>query len=77
MSLEVNPGAYATIGDIQALEAEIADLKAFVGYTDGDIYGVEVDFANKKFTRLAGAANRTPGKGLTAYLALAGVNAAT
>lgn len=63
VSLEVNPGAYATIGDIQALEAEIADLKAFVGYTDGDIYGVEVDFVNKKFTRLAGAVNRTPGEG--------------
>lgn len=63
VSLEVSPGAYATIGDIQELEAEIADLKAFVGYTDGDIYGVEVDFKNKKFTRLAGAVNRTPGEG--------------
>lgn len=63
VSLNVNPGAYATIGDIQELEAEIADLKAFVGFTDDDIYGVEVDFENKKFTRLAGAANRTPGAG--------------
>lgn len=62
VSLEVSPGAYATIGDIQELEQEIADLKAYVGYTDGDIYGVEVDFENKKFTRLAGAANKTPGK---------------
>ncbi|MDL2301340.1 hypothetical protein LJC58_03190 [Lachnospiraceae bacterium OttesenSCG-928-D06] len=61
VSLEVDPGAYATIGDVQSLEAEIADLKAFVGYTDADIFGVEVDFANKKFTRLAGAVNRTPG----------------
>ena len=63
VSLEVSPGAYATIGDIQELENEISDLKAFVGYTDGDIYGVEVDFKNKKFTRLAGAVNRTPGEG--------------
>lgn len=61
VSLEVSPGAFATIGDIQELEAEIADLKAFVGYTDGDIYGVEVDFKNKKFTRLAGAVNRSAG----------------
>ena len=30
-----------------ALEAEIADLRAYVGYTDGDIYGVEVDFATR------------------------------
>ena len=72
VSLEVNPGAYATIGDIQALEAEIADLKAFVGYTDGDIYGVEVDFKNKKFTRLAGAVNRTPGEGFDNILCFGG-----
>ena len=30
VSLAVSPGAYATIGDIQALEKEIADLKDFV-----------------------------------------------
>ena len=61
VSLEVSPGAFATIGDIQELEKEIADLKAYIGYTDADVYGVEVDFKNKKFTRLAGAINRTPG----------------
>lgn len=61
VSLEVSPGAFATIGDIQQLEAEIADLKAFVGYTESDIYGIEVDFKNRKFTRLAGAVNRTAG----------------
>lgn len=72
VSLEVNPGTYATIGDIQELEAEIADLKAFVGYTDGDIYGVEVDFKNKKFTRLAGAVNRTPGEGFDNILCFGG-----
>lgn len=72
VSLEVNPGAYATIGDIQALEAEIADLKAFVGYTDDDIYGVEVDFTNKKFTRLAGAVNRSAGAGFDDIQAFGG-----
>lgn len=72
VSLEVDQAAVATIGDIQALEAEIADLKAFVGYTDGDIYGVEVDFDNKKFTRLAGAANRTPGEGFDNILCFGG-----
>lgn len=61
VSLEVSPGAFATIGDIQVLENEIADLKAFVGYSESDIYGVEVDFKNKKFTRLAGAVNRSAG----------------
>lgn len=72
VSLEVNSGAFATIGDIQSLEAEIADLKAFVGYTDDDIYGVEVDFVNKKFTRLAGAVNRTPGSGFNSINAFGG-----
>lgn len=72
VSLEVNPGAYATIGDIQALEAEVADLKAFVGLTDNDIYGVEVDFVNKKFIRLAGAVNRTPGEGFDSIQAFGG-----
>lgn len=72
VSLEVNPGAYATIGDIQELEKEIADLKGFVGLTDDDIYGVEVDFANKKFTRLAGAVNRTPGTGFDTIKAFGG-----
>ena len=61
VSLEVNPGAVATIGDIQDLEKQIADLQAFVGFTDNEIYGVEVDFRNNKFTRLAGAAGKTPG----------------
>ena len=72
VSLEVNPGAYATIGDIQGLEAEIADLKAFIGLTDDDIYGVEVDFVNKKFTRLAGAVNRTAGSGFDDIKAFGG-----
>lgn len=62
VSLAVYPGAYATIEDIGKLEAEIADLRAYVGYTDSDIYGVEVDFANKKFTRLAGAVGLAGGE---------------
>lgn len=63
VSLEVDQAAVATIGDIQDLQKQIADLEAFIGYTADDIYGVEVDFINKKFTRLAGAVNRTPGEG--------------
>ena len=61
VNLKVDPAAVATIGDIQELEAKIADLQAFVGYTDTHIYGVEVDFKNKKFTRLAGAFGKTGG----------------
>lgn len=72
VSLEVDAGATATIGDVKALEAEIADLKAFVGMTDDDIYGVEVDFVNKKFTRLAGAVNRSAGTGFDDIQAFGG-----
>ena len=61
VSLSVDPAAVATIGDIQTLQNQISDLQAFVGYTDSHIYGVEVDFKNKRFTRLAGAYGKTGG----------------
>lgn len=63
VSLNVDPAAVATIGDIAELNEKIADLQAYVGYTDSDIYGLEADFVNKRFTRLAGAVNRVPGAG--------------
>lgn len=61
VSLEVDQAAVATLGNIEELEEKIADLKGFIGYTDEDIFGVEVDFENMTFTRLAGAVNRKPG----------------
>lgn len=72
VSLAVYPGAYATIEDIGKLEAEIADLRAYVGYTDADIYGVEVDFVNKKFTRLAGAVGLAGGESFDKVRAMGG-----
>jgi hypothetical protein len=42
-------------------KADYADLKGYIGYTENDIVGVEADFVNSKFTRLAGAINKTPG----------------
>lgn len=62
ISLEVDQAAVATIGDITDLQNQISDLQAFIGYTDNDIYGVEVDFVNKKFTRLANAIGKIPGE---------------
>lgn len=61
VTLEVDPAAVATIGDVQDLQKQISDLQAYIGYTDDDIFGVEADFTNRKFTRLAGSVNRTPG----------------
>lgn len=72
VSLEVDQAAVATIGDIQELQKQIADLEAFIGYSADDIYGVEVDFANKKFTRLSGAVNRTPEEGFDSINAFGG-----
>lgn len=72
VSLEVDQAAVATIGDIQELQKQIADLEAFIGYSDDDIFGVEVDFANKKFTRLSGAVNRTPGAAFDSINAFGG-----
>lgn len=61
VTLQVDQAAVATVGDIQDLQNQIADLEAFIGYKDNDIYGVEVDFVNKKFTRLAGAVGKSGG----------------
>lgn len=58
---------------LRALVEEMAEpIEAFIGYTDNDIYGVEVDFTNKKFTRLAGAVNRSAGTGFDSINAFGG-----
>lgn len=51
----------SVIKDIDTLKSEISDVKSYVGYTDPDIVGLEVDFRNKTFARLAGAVNKTAG----------------
>lgn len=63
VNVTVDPAGYATIADVQQLEAEITDLKGFVGLEDDSVFGVEVDFKNRKFTRLAGAVGRNAGTG--------------
>lgn len=72
VSMTVDPAAVATVGDINALQAEITDIQSYIGYTDADIYGVEVDFKNKKFTRLAGAVGKTPGDAFNGVKAFGG-----
>lgn len=61
VTLQVDQAAVATVGDITDLQNQISDLQAFIGYVDNHIFGVEVDFVNKKFTRLAGAFGKTGG----------------
>lgn len=38
-----------------------AELAGYIGYTDSDIYGLEADFENCVFTRLAGAVGKNAG----------------
>lgn len=45
----------------QEILAGVADLRAYLGLTDDDIVGVQVDYKNKTFKRLAGAANLSKG----------------
>ena len=45
----------------KADKVEVDDVKAYIGYTDSDILGLQVDFENKTFTRLAGAVGLSQG----------------
>ena len=47
--------------DISDVESSLADLKTYIGYTDGDILGLQADFENKRFTRLGAAVGKTAG----------------
>lgn len=45
----------------KADKSDVDDVKAYIGYTDGDILGLQVDFENKTFKRLAGAVGLSQG----------------
>ena len=45
----------------QEILAGVADLRAYLGLSDDDILGLQVDYRNKTFKKLAGATNLTPG----------------
>ena len=45
----------------KADKVDVDDVKAYIGYTDSDILGLQVDFENKTFTRLAGAVGLSQG----------------
>lgn len=66
VEVTVDPSAGATVAQIVNLQEQINDVRTFIGYEQDDVYGVEVDFVNKKFTRLAGAENMTAGDDFSA-----------
>ena len=67
--LTYSDGTSANLGKVVGVDGkdgvdlsnEVADIKAFIGYTDEDIVGLCVDYENKTFTRLAGAVNLSQG----------------
>ena len=61
VTVEASAAGIATQDDMEKVQDDIADIKGYIGYNDDDIYGVEVDFVNKKNTRLAGAVGKNGG----------------
>lgn len=57
----------ANEANITTNTAAIAELQGYIGYSDNDIVGLQVDYENKQFTRLAGAAGKTAGADFDVY----------
>lgn len=55
------------------LRNRISDAEAYVGYTDSDIAGLEVDYENNTFTRLAGAVGKSGGSDFNVFPTYAGM----
>ena len=69
-------GHTVEIADTKAALAEVSaavgDISAILGYDDDDIVGLQVDYANCIFTRLAGAKNLTAGADFDKYTMFGG-----
>lgn len=61
VSMNVDAGAFATVSMLNEVKQEINTIKETIGLTDSDVWGVEVDFPNRKYTRLGASALFTPG----------------
>ena len=48
--------------DANEILTGVEDIKAYLGYTDEDIVGIQVDYENKSFQRLAGAYDLNAGE---------------
>ena len=49
------------------ISSAVEDVKAYIGYTSGDILGLCADFENKQFTRLGAAVGKTAGTDFNAF----------
>ena len=69
VDVTVDPTGLATVEMLEDLQQEVDAIADIVGYfpdQDG-VFGVEVDFANNTFTRLAGAVGLSAGADFSAY----------
>ena len=67
VTLDVDPGAVATINNINELTTEINNVKSFVGYSEKGILGVEWDVVNQVVTKLGDAMGKSPGADFDIY----------
>lgn len=58
---------FLTKEEAQDITEDVEHIKAYIGYADEDIAGLMVDYKNKRFTRLAGARDKTPGADFDAF----------
>lgn len=58
---DINSEIEIISNDIEDLQGRVSNVEAFIGYIDNDVYGLEVNFMNNNFVRLAGAMNKTAG----------------
>lgn len=56
----------------QEILSGVADIRAYLGITADDIVGIQVDYKNKTFKRLAGAANLTKGSDFDKFTVFGG-----
>jgi len=52
---------------------DIADIKSYIGYDDNTVAGLDADFENKVFSRLAGAVGRNGGADFNVFPTYAGM----
>lgn len=67
VTLQIDPSAVATIGDVNRLETKLNDLQSYVGYAENGVLGLEADFGNNKFTRIGDSVGRTPGASFDSF----------
>lgn len=58
--------------DLGKIENDIAEIEALIGYSAEHIVGIQADYKNKSFKRLAGAVNLTGGSDFDKYVMFGG-----